>query len=111
MMQVLSRRTKNNPTLIGEPGVGKTAIAEGMALAYRSNRGKATLFLVDADTHPQTLAILKTRAEPIGITLETFDLADIDGGFNVPENCLKVGTRIVFQRILSIGSGLGCHSF
>ena len=31
-MQILSRRTKNNPVLIGEPGVGKTAIAEGMAL-------------------------------------------------------------------------------
>ncbi len=31
-MQVLSRRTKNNPMLIGEPGVGKTAIAEGLAL-------------------------------------------------------------------------------
>lgn len=31
-IQVLSRRTKNNPVLIGEPGVGKTAIAEGMAL-------------------------------------------------------------------------------
>ena len=32
VIQVLSRRTKNNPVLIGEPGVGKTAIAEGMAL-------------------------------------------------------------------------------
>ena len=32
MIQVLSRRTKNNPVLIGEPGVGKTAIAEGLAL-------------------------------------------------------------------------------
>jgi ATP-dependent Clp protease ATP-binding subunit ClpB len=31
-VQVLSRRTKNNPVLIGEPGVGKTAIAEGLAL-------------------------------------------------------------------------------
>src|SRR5438552_470348 len=31
-MQVLSRRTKNNPVLIGEPGVGKTAIVEGMAI-------------------------------------------------------------------------------
>ncbi len=30
-IQVLSRRTKNNPVLIGEPGVGKTAIVEGMA--------------------------------------------------------------------------------
>ena len=31
IMQVLSRRTKNNPVLVGEPGVGKTAIAEGLA--------------------------------------------------------------------------------
>jgi len=37
IMQILSRRTKNNPVLIGEPGVGKTAIAEGLAL--RINRG------------------------------------------------------------------------
>lgn len=33
VIQILSRRTKNNPCLIGEPGVGKTAIAEGLALA------------------------------------------------------------------------------
>jgi ATP-dependent Clp protease ATP-binding subunit ClpB len=32
VIQILSRRTKNNPVLIGEPGVGKTAIAEGLAL-------------------------------------------------------------------------------
>ncbi len=32
VMQVLSRRTKNNPVLVGEPGVGKTAIAEGLAI-------------------------------------------------------------------------------
>lgn len=31
VVQILSRRTKNNPVLIGEPGVGKTAIAEGLA--------------------------------------------------------------------------------
>ncbi|KIT90228.1 hypothetical protein QT22_00420, partial [Staphylococcus aureus] len=31
VIQVLSRRTKNNPVLIGEPGVGKTAVAEGLA--------------------------------------------------------------------------------
>jgi len=37
VVQVLSRRTKNNPVLIGEPGVGKTAIAEGLAL--RISRG------------------------------------------------------------------------
>ena len=33
-MQVLSRRTKNNPMLIGDPGVGKTAIAEGLSPAH-----------------------------------------------------------------------------
>ncbi|MBR3648318.1 MAG: AAA family ATPase [Paludibacteraceae bacterium] len=37
VLQILSRRTKNNPILIGEPGVGKTAIAEG--LAFRIMRG------------------------------------------------------------------------
>ena len=36
-IQVLSRRTKNNPVLIGEPGVGKTAIAEGLALRIINN--------------------------------------------------------------------------
>ncbi len=35
--QILSRRTKNNPCLIGEPGVGKTAIAEGLALKIANN--------------------------------------------------------------------------
>ena len=37
VMQVLSRRTKNNPVLIGEPGVGKTAIVEGLAQAISAN--------------------------------------------------------------------------
>ena len=40
-MQVLSRRTKNNPVLIGEPGVGKTAIAEGQQEASCSGHGRA----------------------------------------------------------------------
>lgn len=37
VIQILSRRTKNNPCLIGEPGVGKTAIAEGLALKIAAN--------------------------------------------------------------------------
>ena len=37
VIQILSRRTKNNPCLIGEPGVGKTAIAEGLALKIVKN--------------------------------------------------------------------------
>lgn len=54
-MQVLSRRTKNNPLLIGEPGVGKTAIAEGLALRIvqgdvpDSLKGKQ-LFVLDMGT-------------------------------------------------------------
>ncbi|MBU4178453.1 MAG: ATP-dependent Clp protease ATP-binding subunit [Actinobacteria bacterium] len=52
VMQVLSRRTKNNPVLVGEPGVGKTAIVEGLAQSITANevpellRGKQ-LFTLD----------------------------------------------------------------
>ncbi|MBE6727062.1 MAG: ATP-dependent Clp protease ATP-binding subunit [Ruminococcaceae bacterium] len=46
-IQILSRRTKNNPCLIGEPGVGKTAIAEGLALRIAS--GEAPVRLLDKE--------------------------------------------------------------
>ena len=42
-IQILSRRSKNNPCLIGEPGVGKTAIAEGLALKIASGEAPARL--------------------------------------------------------------------
>jgi ATP-dependent Clp protease ATP-binding subunit ClpA len=46
-IQILSRRTKNNPCLIGEPGVGKTAIAEGLAI--KISRGEAPARLLDKE--------------------------------------------------------------
>lgn len=45
VIQILSRRTKNNPVLIGEPGVGKTAVAEGLAL--KINEGNVPELLKD----------------------------------------------------------------
>ncbi len=58
-----------NASLLDEP----TAAAEAMALAHRV--GKGNTFVVDADLHPQTPAVLATRAEPIGISLSVQDLA------------------------------------
>jgi glycine dehydrogenase len=50
-----------------------TAAAEAMAVAQRSVRTKLTTFFVDADCHPQTIALLRTRAEPLGWTLVVGD--------------------------------------
>ena len=44
MSQILSRRKKNNPILIGEPGVGKTAIVEGLALRIVQRKVSRVLF-------------------------------------------------------------------
>ena len=44
-----------------------TAAAEAMTLARRTSQAESDAFLVDADTHPQTLAVLRTRAEAVGI--------------------------------------------
>ncbi|MBQ2420153.1 MAG: ATP-dependent Clp protease ATP-binding subunit, partial [Clostridia bacterium] len=56
MIQILSRRTKNNPCLIGEPGVGKTAIAEGLAL--RIVAGNVPARLCDKEIHLLDLTAL-----------------------------------------------------
>lgn len=56
VVQILSRRTKNNPCLIGEPGVGKTAIAEGLALRIAS--GNVPYRLMDKEIHLLDLTAL-----------------------------------------------------
>src|SRR3954452_15146572 len=56
-----------------------TAAAEAMALAERASSVKTKSFFVDSDTHPQTLALLRTRAEPLGWSLVVGDpLTDLD---------------------------------
>src|SRR5438874_12528673 len=56
-----------------------TAAAEAMALAERAAHGKAKAFFVDREVHPQTLAVLRTRAEPLGWHLIVGDpLTDLD---------------------------------
>ena len=53
-----------------------TAAAEAMTLAKRSAKNKSNTFVVSGDTHPQTLQVLSTRAEPLGITIEVVKSAD-----------------------------------
>ncbi|WP_165405833.1 aminomethyl-transferring glycine dehydrogenase [Bradyrhizobium genosp. SA-3] len=56
-----------------------TAAAEAMALAERHSQVKAKAFFVDRDVHPQTLAVMRTRAEPLGWNLIVGDpLTDLD---------------------------------
>ena len=56
-----------------------TAAAEAMALAERAAQAKTKSFFVDRDVHPQTLAVLRTRAEPLGWNLIVGDpLTDLD---------------------------------
>src|SRR3982074_69879 len=63
-----------------------TAAAEAMALAERAAQAKTKSFFVDREVHPQTLAVLRTRAEPlgwnliIGDPLSDLDQADVFGG-------------------------------
>ena len=56
-------------SLLDEP----TAAAEAMTLLRRASKSTSTLFLVDSDTLPQTLAVIATRSEPLGIEVQLID--------------------------------------
>jgi glycine dehydrogenase len=54
-----------------------TAVVEGMLLARRASKAKSPRFVVDVDTFPQTLALLRNRADAVGIELVVLDLASL----------------------------------
>jgi glycine dehydrogenase len=70
MVTDLTGLTTANASMLDEG----TAVAEAMTLARRSSKVKSPVYVVDADTLPQSLAVLRTRAEPLGIKLVVVDL-------------------------------------
>ncbi len=55
-----------------------TAAAEAMTMSRRLSKSASDRFVVHADTHPQTIAVLRTRAEPVGIELVVGDIGELD---------------------------------
>ncbi|GGN50425.1 glycine dehydrogenase [Actinoplanes campanulatus] len=80
MVTDLTGMTTANASMLDEA----TAVAEAMTLARRASKTKSNVYAVDADTFPQTLSVLRTRAEPLGIVIH---LVDLDGGAELPEDC------------------------
>jgi glycine dehydrogenase len=76
-----------------------TAAAEAMALSRRVGKVKDGVFLVDADTFPQTVAVIETRAEPTGVEVVVADLTD-----GIPA---EVAERGVFGVLLQYPGGSG----
>ena len=67
-----------NASLLDE----STACAESMMMAYRASKSKSIHFFVDQNCHPQNIAVMKTRAEPIGIEIVIGDFKKLDKSDN-----------------------------
>ncbi|BFU44589.1 aminomethyl-transferring glycine dehydrogenase [Krasilnikovia sp. MM14-A1004] len=78
MVTDLTGLTTANASMLDEG----TAAAEAMTLARRASKSSSDVYVVDADTLPQTLSVLRTRAEPLGIEVR---LVDLDAGDALPE--------------------------
>ena len=76
MVAELTGLPVTNASLLDEA----TAAAEAMAMARRLSKAASNRFVVHHDTHPQTIAVLATRAEPIGIEILVGDVDDLDDG-------------------------------
>ena len=82
MIEDLTGLPVANASLLDEP----TAAAEAMRLAQRSSKNDSNIFLVDEDTHPQTVEVIKNRALPIGIEVKLINIKEenlIDNAFGV----------------------------
>ena len=89
-----------------------TAAAEAMTLIKRTARSKSSTFVVDADTLPQTIAVLRTRAEPLGIEVVVADLSGpsseaAGGEFGAPRNSGVLPTEDFFGLLLSYPAASG----
>ncbi|MFL6240458.1 MAG: aminomethyl-transferring glycine dehydrogenase [Actinomycetes bacterium] len=82
MVEDLTGLPTAGASLLDEP----TAAAEAMTLARRASKAGSNRFVVDADCHPQTIAVVATRAEPLGLEVE---IADLSGG-QPPGECFGV---------------------
>ncbi|MFC0533613.1 aminomethyl-transferring glycine dehydrogenase [Phytohabitans kaempferiae] len=71
MVADLTGLTTANASMLDEA----TAAAEAMTLARRASKSTSMVYVVDADALPQTLSVIRTRAEPLGITVRVVDLA------------------------------------
>lgn len=100
MLQVLSRRTKNNPLLIGEPGVGKTAAVEGLALALLG------------DTLPEKLRNLEIYSLDMGTLLAgTKFRGDFEGRLkNIIKEVIKRKNVVLFIDEIHTVVGAGSTS-